>query len=259
MRISVSTVALKTWWPDPHEAATLPEKTGADALEPVLEGSLQPTRINTEPLTDIPTPTVHAPFSDVNPATPNDRHAEQVLQQIEEAARIANELEAQHLTVHPGHLTPVTLNDREKALQLAAERLNQAADLAERHDVHLTVENMPHHPHLLATTPDEIKTLTREAHIGYTLDVGHALTSPTPLPEFLDPRPDVLHIHDNHGDKDEHLPPLEATLTPEDLRLVLSTRAHPVVEVKGIQQARRAVQTVRRHGDDEARYGGHHG
>ncbi len=249
MKVSVSTIALKTWWPDPEETARLPEKTHADAVEPVLEGSLQPTRINTEPLTHVPTPTVHAPFADVNPATPNDRHAEQVLLQIEEAARVAAELRATYLTVHPGHLTPITLNDREKALQLAIERLNQAADIAERHDLTLTVENMPHHPHLLATTPEEIKTIVKEAHTGYTLDVGHALTSPAPLHEFLHPRPDVLHIHDNHGHKDEHLPPLEANLTPRDLRRILATRAHPVVEVKGLRNARKAVHTVRRHGE----------
>ncbi|WP_456481524.1 sugar phosphate isomerase/epimerase family protein [Methanopyrus sp.] len=244
MNVLVSTLALGDWWTDPERANELPELTGSDGVELILEGSFQPGRLDPGEL-DVEIPSVHAPFADLNPASPSDHHREYVLRVIRRAAELAAELGAHYLTVHPGHLTPVTVRDRELAMELAAETLGELADEVRSFGVEPLVENLPNHSLLLGTSADEMEEILRESGCGFTLDIGHALTVEGSLRPYLQLGPDLLHVHDNSGDSDEHLPPGRGVLDLEELREALRRRALPVVEVRGVEEAREAVRTVR--------------
>jgi len=56
-------------------------------------------------------------------------------------------------------------------------------------------------------TPEELLRMTEGTEIGICLDVGHANTTGN-LDEFLAMLPHIrnIHIHDNRGERDEHLP-----------------------------------------------------
>ena len=60
---------------------------------------------------------------------------------------------------------------------------------------------------------------TRLTGLRFTFDIGHAHLAEGPADERIEknfaPLKDLVvgaHIHDNHGDKDEHLPPYEGTI-----------------------------------------------
>jgi sugar phosphate isomerase/epimerase len=74
----------------------------------------------------------------------------------------------------------------------------------------MTIENML--PHLsLGQTPDLVQLIAQfdGGEFGVCLDTGHANLSGDiyDLPRQIGGRLKVLHVHDNHGDRDDHLPP----------------------------------------------------
>jgi sugar phosphate isomerase/epimerase len=73
---------------------------------------------------------------------------------------------------------------------------------------------------------------TRLTGLRFNFDVGHAHLSEGPVAERIarsfGPLRDLTasaHVHDNHGEKDEHLPPYNGTIDwPQAVRLLQSTR-----------------------------------
>ena len=72
---------------------------------------------------------------------------------------------------------------------------------------------------------------TRLTGLRVNFDIGHAHLADGPeaerIPKSFEPVRELVasaHIHDNHGDKDEHLPPYDGTIDwPSALALLLST------------------------------------
>ncbi len=84
-------------------------------------------------------------------------------------------------------------------------------DFAEDLDILIAIENMPNIPKIFGTYPDEMLDILGRVdrkNAGMTLDMGHANTMGL-VDEFLEKCLDKvshMHIHDNHGARDEHLP-----------------------------------------------------
>jgi sugar phosphate isomerase/epimerase len=87
------------------------------------------------------------------------------------------------------------------------------------------------------TTPEHILEILHIGHfdnVGVTLDVGHAHLSDTGLDhavELLKPRIRQLHLHDNHGMRDEHLWPGSGEIDWTNLQKLAATLP---AEVPGI-------------------------
>ncbi len=103
--------------------------------------------------------------------------------------------------------------------------------------VRLLVENIPNE----LTTPEKLVELIRTLHyddIGVCLDVGHAHLGPgvEAAIETLKPLIRSVHVHDNHGVKDEHLWPGEGTIDfPRTMELLRTAPQPPalVLEIEG--------------------------
>jgi len=245
VRVTVSSLSVGDWWADTARINRLPELTGADGVELILEGSHQPSRFEPEELS-VEVDSVHAPFADVNFATPSEHHREYALDVLRRAAEVGVELGARYVVVHPGHLTPVTVKDRDLALDFCIETLREARKIVGKLGLTLAVENMPDHEILLGTSPEEIAEIVRSSGCHFALDVGHALTCDgSPLPYLDELEPCVVHVHDNSGKKDEHRAPGDGILRVEELKEVLERCELPVVEVKEVSDAREGVALVR--------------
>ncbi|MCL2660307.1 MAG: sugar phosphate isomerase/epimerase [Acidobacteriaceae bacterium] len=87
------------------------------------------------------------------------------------------------------------------------------------------------------TTPEHLLEILHAGHfanVGVTLDVGHAYLSDTGIDhafELLRSRIGELHLHDNHGVRDEHLWPGEGSIDCANLTRLFGTLP---VEVPGI-------------------------
>ena len=93
--------------------------------------------------------------------------------------------------------------------------IKDLADLAP--DLLICLENLVY-PHELYRSPEELKRLlgkVNRSNVGFTLDVGHAVVSGYQPSEFINLLFDEIfhvHLHDNSGSVDEHLPLGQGTI-----------------------------------------------
>ncbi len=153
--------------------------------------------------------TIHLPYSDLNLASMNQPIWEETVRQMKSCLDLACEF-SRLAVVHPGHLSPLGMQMPDAAWTQNILGLQQICDHAAELDMRIAVENMVNMPALLGRRPEEIvgilETVDRE-NAGFILDVGHANTNGN-VEDFLKLKKLVIHahIHDNHGERDEHLP-----------------------------------------------------
>ena len=113
-----------------------------------------------------------------------------------------------------GQRAAVSISDAEtarlQAIELARVSLARCAPVAEDHGVTLCVENIYlREPEILISYAEYNRLLDDlgSPNVGFTLDIGHANVA-TGIPSAiraLGEKIQHVHIHDNHGETDEHL------------------------------------------------------
>ncbi len=158
---------------------------------------------------------LHTPCWDVNMAAENRHVRDAGLQSALDALEFAARLGCTHLVVHPGFCqTPVF--DRSKAQHHARQALEILCRRAGETGVRLAVENVGYGGTCLYNYPEFSSLLDRlGSEVGYLLDVGHAVLNgwdPVAATRHLAPRLLALHLHDNDGVTDSHLPIGQGTI-----------------------------------------------
>lgn len=150
---------------------------------------------------------VHAPICDWNLAAMSDRLREASVKETIAAIEAAEELGARMVTVHPG-LSSMAVGGLEER---AAERAKAALRVIDKHvagrDLKVAIENMPDIPFFLGRTAEQLNGLVDGTDLGICFDIGHANTAGQ-IDAMIDTFGDRIvniHIHDNHGKRDEHL------------------------------------------------------
>lgn len=141
---------------------------------------------------------IHAPHwrEGVNLAKKEDENSN--IELIGQAQRFADELSAEKIIVHPG---------------IAGDIDETARQLAKINDKRILVENKPYFAldgGLLCngSTPEEISFVMNEAHVGFCMDMGHAVCAANGhkkdrrafIKEFMGLKPEMFHLSD--GDTD---------------------------------------------------------
>jgi sugar phosphate isomerase/epimerase len=147
---------------------------------------------------------VHAPLSDINIASINQKMMDESIRQINETIKIASELDIHLITMHPGHLSPLGVLVPEKIREINKNSVKQISKTAEEYNVTIALENMPNQR---ITTCHSLKELLEIAgnNVELCFDIGHANTNNN-IHEFLDYGKFAnVHIHDNIGKNDPHL------------------------------------------------------
>ncbi len=150
---------------------------------------------------------IHAPISDINIASLNERIREDSIIEILTTAETAANLNIDLITVHPGLTSMSVPYMEEKAIEKAKKSLSSIDRISAEYGVRIAVENMPSFPFMLGHTAEEMEDLIGMTNLGFCLDIGHANTTDQidPLIEKFRDRLINIHIHDNHGEFDEHL------------------------------------------------------
>lgn len=169
--------------------------------------------------------TIHAPVLDIHLGSLNQKIRELAQEEIKASLNFAREIDASVVVVHPAPAilsmpTGEWCKQRYESLSVATEKsiqqernlLRSLKDLADyAPDILLGVENLIF-PHELYKSPEEIKELLEKVNrtnVGFTFDVGHAQISGHNPADFINVLGDQVyhvHLHDNHGVIDEHLP-----------------------------------------------------
>ncbi|HUH78463.1 MAG TPA: sugar phosphate isomerase/epimerase family protein [Methanoregula sp.] len=194
--------------------------------------------------------TVHAPYGDLNLATLNDPIWRESIRQIcvciEHASRLTD-----RVTIHPGYLSPVGKLMPQKIWDLQKEALRQIGKTAAEHGVLACLENMIAAKEFLCRMPGELIGMAEGIEgIGMTFDFGHANTVGR-VEEFLPfvGRADHIHVHDNHGQYDEHLPLGEGTIDWEKVgrKIAQDYAGVVVIEGRSADEAKRSLAVFRRY------------
>ena len=156
--------------------------------------------------------TLHLPFSDMNLGGLNTGIRNEVLHQMKDYLQRASDF-VELAVVHPGYLSPHGAQLPDLAWKTNIESLQSLCDFAADCGITIAVENMPEVPKIFGKYPKEILQMVEEVNrdnVGLTLDIGHANTMGAKvMDDFLQMykgRVSHVHLHDNMGKSDEHLP-----------------------------------------------------
>ena len=146
---------------------------------------------------------MHAPFGDLCPGSFDPMVCEVARVRLEQAYAIARQLDINHIVLHHGYV-PHT-SGRAGWIRRSTEFWNSFL-AGKSLKVHFYLENMLElEPSILADVVDGIAF----PNLSINLDIGHAhcnsQTSVLQWIEALGNRIGYLHLHDNHGEVDEHL------------------------------------------------------
>jgi sugar phosphate isomerase/epimerase len=159
----------------------------------------------------LPSPSLHLPFVEnvgpternwISVVEPERRHREAALDEIKRSLELADQVKIAYAVLHLG-------NPREKFTPVTFEHAYSAiTQIRAFAGVEVVIENIPNEISTLERI-EEFKTVSRIPDIGICYDIGHGHLQAA-NPDFEHVR--TTHVHDNHGDKDEHLWPFEGTI-----------------------------------------------
>ena len=150
-----------------------------------------------------------------------DIFCKKMLRAIEAAKLIG----ASYAVMHPNAATvPLKLFDRKAQFDSVIEHLTPFAEYAAKLGVNVVVENMRVIPtfvasHRYSQTPDELCDVADALGIGVCWDFGHANISGLRQSEgieYVGRRLRVIHVNDNFGINDDHVPPFVGNIDWKD-------------------------------------------
>ena len=157
------------------------------------------------------------------------------MDEIKRAIEVAEHAPFRFLVQHVGVGGESSSGQKIEAAMTSLEHLRA---FAKPLGVQVVVENIPND----LSTPEGLVELLHTAHftdVGVCLDVGHAHMAPGVIHAFetLKDLIRTTHIHDNHGERDEHLWPGNGTI--EWKETIESLRSSPhvpalVLEIEGV-------------------------
>lgn len=160
---------------------------------------------------------LHGPCWDLNAASANRWHRDDVVAHYCRGLEIASAIGARVMTIHSGWLSDSKL-DRSEAWHGAVDTIGRCVPAAERAGIILAVENVGYGPTGMFHHPEEWADMARvlsSPAVKLTLDTGHAALQGFDLAaaaRAAGPLLAHIHLHNNNGQTDDHLPLPEGRL-----------------------------------------------
>ena len=152
--------------------------------------------------------TLHAPFADINIASPSKSILDASLKRLKQSMAYANELDAKVWVFHPGAKTGISQFYPGAEWKQNVESIKKLYEAAEEYGLNIALENLPGKYWFLMHKPEEFMRFYRETNLplGITLDLGHAYLEDQIEPFFNLLADKIVHIHasDNDGSDDQH-------------------------------------------------------
>ena len=164
---------------------------------------------------------IHAPFMDVNIASPQDQSRLNSIAQIKSSIDLANEINAEAVVVHPGLISFLANKYFKKEVyEFANQSIKEIGDYAKDLGVMATIENMPNFESMIYQNIVDLNQLLVENEMHMTLDIGHANHVGYAPEDMIFDSIKHVHVHDNLGDDDSHLALGEGSI---DLKYIINT------------------------------------
>lgn len=182
----------------------------------------------------VPTATFHAPFRDLSPGAQDEEVRRITARRLIQAVSAAPPFRPLGIVMHGGFSNWLFDFDGDAWLAQATRTFAEVAEAAEKAGVDIFLENV------FDEKPDHLLRLhaaVGSARMGFCLDPGHAgLFSRLPAPAWVKafgPALREVHIHDNRGLRDDHLPAGEGRIDlPGVVRAAVDAGTPPVLTVE---------------------------
>lgn len=153
---------------------------------------------------------IHAPFADINVASPSKAMLNASLKRLKQSMQYAHDLDAYLWIFHPGGKSGISAFYPGVDWKQNKESIHEIHKTATDLGLKIAMENLPEKYNFLMKTPDDFSRFYSETgleDIGIVLDTGHAHLEGQILPLLQKLPKKIVHIHisDNHGVFDEHL------------------------------------------------------
>jgi sugar phosphate isomerase/epimerase len=153
--------------------------------------------------------TVHAPFADINIASPSKPLLNTIAKRLRKSIIHADALNCQVWVFHSGVKTGISMFYPGMDWIQNTESVRSLYKFASNHGLKIAIENTPEPYPFVMTNVEDFKRFYNEVNedIGMVLDIAHAHINGQIEP-FLTTFADKIvhmHAHDNNGKNDQHL------------------------------------------------------
>lgn len=207
----------------------------------------------------------HAPFADnIDIASSDEAQRNAALAQVLQAAETAAILRVHYFVIHPGPEHPAATAGEEQFARMhnVVTTLNEVAHRCRELGIMCILENKL--PHLLFGNTSDILWILdaiNTVEVGACLDTGHAFLSGDmqSLVKKLRGHLKMVHVHDNGGAQDDHLPPGDGRIDWENLLhelvqiefhgaliLEMAGEADPTVTMAKVRRGRQYLRKLSR-------------
>ncbi len=147
--------------------------------------------------------TLHCPIADFNLSSYREKIRKSSLEFIKDVLETATKVNSEALIIHPGFY--IFKHDYDKCLKSLILSLKDLNKLQSEYGINIFIENMPYDMFMFKNPEKEIIENLGELEICF--DIGHAFINNN-IDKFLAYKDLIghVHIHDNNGHADEHLP-----------------------------------------------------
>jgi sugar phosphate isomerase/epimerase len=178
--------------------------------------------------------TFHGPFMDLNPGAVDERVREVTFFRLNQVLDLAAAFHPKAIVFHPGYDRWRYDDDVDLWLRKSLLTWTPLVKRAEALSVKIALENVFDQD---PTALGRLLARVDSPFLGYCMDVGHGhLFSRVPLPEWIEalgPHLFEIHLHDNHGQADEHLPPGRGSIDfPGVFSRITAKGLHPIYTIE---------------------------
>ncbi|MGQ9509771.1 MAG: sugar phosphate isomerase/epimerase family protein [Thermodesulfobacteriota bacterium] len=182
--------------------------------------------------------TLHGPFMDLSPGGVDPKVKEITRERFLKTIEIGSLFKPKTIVFHPGYERWKFNGDVSLWLNSSLETWRPLVKEAELRGLVLAIENV------FEETPTPLLFLLEaihSLHFRFCFDTGHQhLFSKTPFSDWiktLKPYLVEIHLHDNHRERDEHLPLGEGTIDAEGFfHLLFFEKIHPIYTIEPHQE-----------------------
>ena len=193
---------------------------------------------------------VHAPFADINIASPSRCVLKAMLKRLENSMKLASHLEAYVWVFHPGLKTGIGMFYPGEDWLQNRKTAQLLYKIAKDYELNIAVENVPEpYPFLMKGVKDFERFYSEVSEpIGLALDVGHSNINGQ-TEQFLKTFADKIvhiHAHDNDGRDDSHLGIGYGTVNwHRFVSLLRNISYNKVIVVESVEKVPESVQKLK--------------
>lgn len=182
---------------------------------------------------------IHAPIADLNIGSPSERMRKHSIDELLLLIEICERLSIPLITIHPG--TAVAYGDEVKGrvIEATKDSIRTIAHETEGMGLKIALENMPPGSWSTCTDVGALLSVVEGTSIGICFDTGHAHVAGS-VDGFLHERERILnvHLHNNDGKSDLHLPLADGTMDLRPIVGALSRKYHGnyIIEASNLRE-----------------------